>query len=121
MEAEETTSRELEIAAAQNECTRLIHSLESEIKILSEREKPLFEKLDMLKAQVKSIDKVLGIIHTQHDMELVPVKEMISAETSTEKRGILLTTSEKIINDKKTQIRNDLYQKRTQSDELAKS
>lgn len=120
LEAEETTSRELEIAAAQNECTRLIHSLESEIKILSEREKPLCEKLDMLKAQVKSIDKVLGIIHTQHDWELVSVKELIYAETSTEKRGILLATAEKIINDKKTQILNDLYQKRSQSDELTK-
>ena len=119
LEAEETTYRELEIAAAQNECTRLIHSLEGEIKILSEREKPLCEKLEMLKAQVKSIDKALDVIHTQCDSELVSVKGLLSAETSAQERSNLLTVAEKIINDKKTQILNELYQKRNQSEELS--
>ncbi len=116
--AEETECRELEIAAAQNECARLIHSLESEISILSEREKPLGEKLEMLKAQVKIIDKAMTVLGVQAGAAARSIKELALAEMSDQEKGTLLAAAERAITDRKLQIQTELFQKYRQYDEL---
>lgn len=121
LNTEETACREFEIAIAQNECSRLISSLENELSILSEREKPLWDKLKSLEDQIKKIDKAIAVISVKpKDITPLSVKRLTLTDMSDDEKSVLCTSIEKAITDSKKHVQNDLLPKRMQSDVLHK-